>query len=75
MKRVAYRLSKSCGLIWKDDGGITHHQSELPEDIQTRLVEYFSYFAWDDNKAKELAQMALDNIPIPKGWIPFKEKI
>jgi len=74
MKRTAYRISQCCGLVWKDEEGKIHPQIDLPMEVQTRIKEYFDYFSWDDNKARELAQMALDDVPIPEGWLPFKEK-
>lgn len=73
MKRVI-DMCPFMGLAWADDEGKEHKRGEGLTPIEKeRLDGYFSHYthtAFNRDKAIELAQMALDDVPIPKGWMP-----
>jgi hypothetical protein len=66
------------GLTYIDEQGLEHHRGEgLSPEENTRLDTYFAKFhglPFKGNQAIELAQMALDNVPIPDGWGPCELK-
>lgn len=71
MKRVI-DICPFVGLTWEDENNQEHKGGEgITPTENIRLDGYFGrYFGtpFKRDKAIELAQMALDNIPIPKGW-------
>ena len=62
------------GLTWEDEEGNPHHKGQgLTQSENQRLDTYFAKFVgkpFGRDKSIELAQLALDNQPIPKGWQP-----
>lgn len=62
------------GLRWIDENEVEHFKGEgLTSKENERLDNYFAKFykqRFSRDKAIELAQLALDNIPIPKDWRP-----
>jgi hypothetical protein len=73
MKKVI-DMNPFFGLTYEDENGLIYKSGDgLTEEESKRIDEYFSKFfnnAFSYDKSKELAQMALDNIPIPEGWRP-----
>jgi len=59
---------------WHDNDAKAHYSGEgLSLGELNRLDEYFARFegqAFAREKSIKLAQMALDNVPIPDGWTP-----
>ena len=65
------------GLSYEDADGIEYHKGEgLTKDENKRLDAYFAKYygqAFSRDRSIELAQMALDNTMIPKGWQPYNK--
>jgi len=73
MKKVI-RMCPFMGLDWEDEEGKCHKGGEGLTDAEgERIDEYFGKFygkPFDKDRAIKLAQMALDNEPVPNGWKP-----
>ena len=71
MKKVV-DMCPFMGLTWEDEESNLHYKGQsLTHSEKQRLDIYFAKFVgkpFDRAKSKELAQLALDNQPIPKGW-------
>ena len=61
------------GLRYEENGEIFKGGYGLSDDEEKRLEKYFGKYnhkPFSREKGMELAQMALDNTPIPQGWEP-----
>ena len=73
MKKVV-RMCPFMGLDWEDENGELHQGGEgLLEEEKDRLGKYFGKFnhmPFSNDRAVELAQMALDDVDLPEDWKP-----
>jgi len=77
MMKIVLDMCPFMGLTYKENG-IEHFKgSGLTVEENERLDSYFARYygrRFRRDRAIELAQMALDDKPIPKGWRPWYEK-
>jgi hypothetical protein len=66
------------GLKYKENGVEHCKGNGLTEAENQRLDSYFAKFygqRFHREQAIELAQMALDDVPIPQGWTPWPKEM